>query len=464
MKKLLAILMMLVLIVSLGACKKDEKTQKEGDVGKENKVEKKEEPSQESEITEINFWHSADGKPGEIIERQVEKFNTTIGKEKNIKVVTTFQDWPGTDSLTAAMSVDDIANMPDVIQLYGPSVDIVRDWDRTEWVEDYINKSDSSVKKENLIENAVSSFSIDEKMIGAPFAISTLVMYYNADLLAQAGHEEAPKTIDELSLVMKDIKEKTDADYSLNIRIEQYEFENFMATQGKEGSYFGNNESGHKGKMTEIICQEQINNFINEWQKVVETGALKPTKDSMNEEFAQGLNAMTIMSSSKIATITELVGDSFNWGVAPVPKVAKDDVGGGYPSGSALFMVDRDDQDKLDASWTFISFMLSSEAQSMWLEGYSYVPVNKETLNDDLYKSAVEANPRLSVPFDILLSEPKNVVASFCPSSGEVATVIKDAMINYGHGEVGKDETETIIIEGINKAFEDYFRANPVDK
>lgn len=442
-RKLMTLTLALVLTLSLAACG--------GDSEKNDGV------------TEITFWHSMDGIPGSLVQKQIDAFNAGIGAEKNIRVTGVFQDWPGTEALTAAISTDDVDNMPDVIQLYSENVDLVANWKRTEWVEDYIGTEGSAIAKTDLLANAVSAYTLNGRLLGAPYAISTLALYYNKDLLAQAGYDAPPATIAEMAEMMTAIKEKTQAAYALNARITQFEFESFIATQGGKGTYFGNNESGRSGKMTELACEKEIDAFLTEWNKVVETGALKPTKDSMNEEFAQGLNAMVLMSTSQIPTITDLVGDSFAWGVTEIPTVSADDVGGGFPSGSALFMIDRDSEAKRLAAWEFVQYMLSPEAQSMWLDGYCYVPVNVHAAETDAFKAAVEANPLLAVPSDILASVPDSVVASFCPNSSEIGGIIKDKMIEFGNGNLTKDETFTAIMDGTATAFENYFRANPID-
>lgn len=441
----------LIMALSLTACGQKEETAA-GD------------GSASADMTEVDFWHSADGKVGEIVQKQIDQFNSTVGAEKKIHVTGVFQDWPGTNALTAAMSTDDTANMPDVIQMYSEYVDLIRDWDRTAWTEDFITKEDSKVSKEDLIPNTVSAYSLDGKMIGAPYAISTLILYYNQELLAQAGYEAPPETIGEMAEVIRGVKEKTDAAYGLNARIDQFAFENFIATQGAGGTYFGNNESGRIGKMTELNCGKEIDQYLTEWEKVIAAGGYKATKDSMNEEFAQGLNAMCLMSSSQIPAVTELVGDTFKWGAAPSPKVSSTDVGGGYPSGSGLFMINRDDEKKLNASWEFVQYMISPEAQSMWLDGYCYVPVHTGTIETEEYKNAVAANPLLEVPYTILSTEPAGVVASFCPSSSAVNDVIRNAMLNFAEGTAPREETGAAIKDGINAAFEDYFRANPVEE
>lgn len=416
--------------------------------------------------TEITYWHSMDGIFGEIVNKQVEAFNNTIGQEKNIVVTPVFQNWPGTEALTAAMSTDDIKNMPDVIQLYGESVSLIRDYDRIVWAEDYMTSPDSKVKKEDLIPNTISSHSIDGKMIGVPYTSSALMLYYNKTYFDQAGIKDVPKTLAEMAEIMPTLVEKTDAEYGLNVRVDQFEFENWIATQGPEGSYFGNNESGHNGPMTELEVDKNgtLMNFLTEWEKVVASGAYKATRDSINEEFAAGMHAMVIMTSSRIQTIADLVGDQFEWGVAPIPTVSSEDVGGAYPSGSGLYMLDRDDETKKAAAWEFVQYMISPEAQVMWLDGTGYVPVNTKTVELDAYKAAIEQEPRLNAPLETLQNTPATVVPAFCPNSSTVGSVIKDAMMAFGTGAANKDQTYTTIVEGITQAINDYYRANPINE
>ncbi len=417
----------------------------------------------ESGMTELTFWHSMDSVYAEVMQAQVDLFNETVGKEKNIHVTSVFQNWPGTDALTAAMTTDDIANMPDVIQLYSESINLIRDYSRTVWAEDYIGGEGFSLSKEDLIPGAVAEYSIGGKMIGVPWTASALLLYYNQDYLDQAG-VQVPKTIDEMATILPEITAKTDAEYGLNVRINQYELENWIETQGPEGSEFGNNNNGHDGYITELACAENgtLDKFLTEWQKVVDSGAYKPVRDSINEEFAQGMYGMVVMTSSRIPTINELVGDSFHWGVAPIPTVSADDIGGAYTSGSGLFMLDRDDEAKKEASWEFVQFMASPEAQVLWLEETGYTPVNVNTQELDAYKSAVEAEPRLQVAYDALMQGGEHVIPALVPNNSTIDTVIEDAMIAFGQGSATKEDTFNAIKDGCQRAMDDYYRANPV--
>ena len=467
LKRCAAALMASAIGFSLAACggSVDSSTQAAGGASAEGTSAGADGSASADGVTEITFWHSMDGVFSEVTEKQVAQFNDTIGKEKNIHVTPVFQNWPGTDALSAAMSTDDIANMPDVIQLYSESVNLIRDYDRTVWAEDMLASEGTTLKKEDLMPGAAAEYSIGGKMIGVPWTASALLLYYNQDYLTQAG-VEVPKTIAEMAEILPALKDKTDAEYGLNVRINQFELENWIETQGASGSEFGNNGNGHDGYITEFAAASNgtLDKFLTEWEKVVKSGAYKATRDSINEEFAQGMHAMVIMTSSRIPTIDELVGDSFEWGVAAIPTVSADDIGGAYPSGSGLFMLDRDDDAKKAAAWEFVQYMASPEAQAMWADGTGYTPVNTKTLELDSYKAALEAQPKLQVPYDVLMQSGSSVIPAFIPNNGTVDTVIKDAMLSFGDGSVSKDDTKTAISDGVSKALEDYYRANPIEE
>lgn len=417
-------------------------------------------PSDEN-VTEITFWNSMDTTYGEILNGQIETFNETIGAEKGIHVTSVFQNYPGTESLTAAMSSDDVENMPDVIQLYTESIAVVRDYERTVWAEDML-ADDSSFSKDELIDNVRKSFEINGRLIGMPYNIASYLLYYNNDQLKQAGFDAPPKTIAEMAKMLPVLAEKTNADYGLNTEVRMNELLAFVEQIGAEGTAFGNNNNGHDGYMDALSCAEDgsLENFINAWSEVVDSGAYKATKDSINEEFAAEMYSMVIMSSSRLKTVEDLVGDAFDWQVAPVPTVNEGDAQGSFPTGSGLFVLDRDDDKKVEAAWEFVKYMASADVQAQWVETTGYVPANKAALQSDTYKNAVAENPRLQVAYDVLANAPENMTSPLVPNNSEVDTVIKDSMIQFGEGSADAQTTLESIVSGVNQIFADYYRAN----
>lgn len=414
-------------------------------------------------VTELTFWHSLSDYYGEVLTRQINRFNETIGKEKNIHVTDVYQGWPGTEALTAGMASESVDNLPDVMMLYTPYLNLVRDYDRLAWVEDYITREDATVKKEDLIANAAKSFVMDGRMIGVPYNLSAILLYYNKDYLEAAGYQAPPKTIAEMAQMLPVIVEKTDAEYGLNVHVESYEFESWIVSQGADGAEYGNNSNGRDGHLTELVCQTEMKNFLDEWKKVIDSKSYKYVKGSYNEEFANGLNAMMIRSCSHIPTVDRLVDGAFEWGVSQIPVVNAGDSGGAIPSGGGLFMFDRDDDVRLEAAWEFVQYMISAEAQTMWMETTGYVPVNIHAQELDAYKQYVEAEPRLSTAVEILTNSPEKITVSFSPNTSEMDNVIKETMELMAEGSLSVEETYQTLMEGISGVFEDYYRANPID-
>ena len=127
------------------------------------------------------------------------------------------------------------------------------------------------------------------------------------------------------------------------------------------------------------------------------------------------MHAMVIMTSSRIPTISELVGDSFNWGVAAIPAVSEDDIGGAYPSGSGLFMMDRDDEAKKVAAWEFVQYMASPEAQAMWLEGTGYTPCQCKVSGAGILSDSSRGRVQASGSYDVLMQSGISVIPAFIP-------------------------------------------------
>ena len=353
--------------------------------------------------------------------------------------------------------------MPDVIQLYNEHVNIVRDYDRIVWAEDFLGQGDAILSKEDLIPNLVAAFSINDRMIAVPYNVADLLLYYNVDYFKQAGYDAAPQTIAEMAEMMSAIVEKTDAEYGLNTRFTSFELASFLTKIGADGTYIGNNNSGRSGYMTELACQDELKAFLNEWQKVVDTGVYKPTKDSIVQEFAQGIHAMIITSSSNIVNLNNLVGNNFTWAVAQIPSVNASDAEGTMPSNGALFVVNRDDEARKAAAELFVEYMASGDAQVMWHEKSGYVPVNVHTVETDAYKAYVEKIPQLTVPYDALMKATGKMVSPFTPNNDAVEDVIKGTMLSFGQGSITAEEAYNSLLDGCGAAFEEYYRVNPID-
>ena len=163
----------------------------------------------------------------------------------------------------------------------------------------------------NYYEGPVNSCTLDGKLYGVPFGSNDLVLFYNEDMLNEAG-VEVPTTWDELLEAAKATTTDTVAGFAhCALQNEEGTF-NFLPWVWSTGatSYEINSEGGIKALTFE--------------KDLVDSGAM--TKEAINwtqgdtmHQFIAGNLAMMINGTWQIPTMREEVPD-LNWNVAPIPQ------------------------------------------------------------------------------------------------------------------------------------------------
>lgn len=418
------------------------------------------------EVVTFDVWHSMEGTNGEAFEAMVSNFNETVGKEMGIQANSVFQGSDTASKLKTLIQTEDLENMPDVCLVYGASLPVVGDYENTIPVDDMYGQGSATLAKEDILPAAVQTYTYKGSQICMPFNSSTLLLYYNKDAFEEVGldPENPPQTLAEVAEACEKLTVKdgdTVTRYGFNSVLDRYQMVNLVGNQG-EGTYFGDNESGRAGLITELTCEEQIKNVFTEWQKIAETGGFKYTYDNQNEEFATGVNAMTLMSSARIASVTNLTKDSgVNWGVTNLPDIDSSvDNGGAAIGGASLSMFDKGDEAKKEAAWEFIQYAASAETQSTWCQATGYLPINVNTKNLEDYAAYVEANPAVQVALNQFEATKTNVQEPVLMMQGSVDTVITDAAIYLCEGDLTAEEATDYVVEECNKLFDEYNRAN----
>ena len=163
----------------------------------------------------------------------------------------------------------------------------------------------------NYYEGPVNSCTLDGKLYGVPFGSNDLVLFYNEDMLKEAGCE-VPTTWDELLEAAKATTTDTVSGFAhCALQNEEGTF-NFLPWVWSTGatSYEINSEGGIKA--------------LNFEKELVDSGAM--TKEAINwtqgdtmHQFIAGNLAMMINGTWQIPTMREEVPD-LNWNVAPIPQ------------------------------------------------------------------------------------------------------------------------------------------------
>ncbi len=163
----------------------------------------------------------------------------------------------------------------------------------------------------NYYEGPVNSCTLDGVLYGVPFGSNDLVLFYNEDMLKEAGCE-VPTTWDELLEAAKATTTDTVSGFAhCALQNEEGTF-NFLPWVWSTGAtaYEINSEGGIKALAFE--------------KELVDSGAM--TKEAINwtqgdtmHQFIAGNLAMMINGTWQIPTMREEVPD-LNWNVAPIPQ------------------------------------------------------------------------------------------------------------------------------------------------
>ena len=423
--------------------------------------EQKTEP-EKGEVQNVVFWHSFSGATGEALESIIKSYNEGRGNEKGIQVELVYQGYEGTDKVTLAYQTKDTQNAPDINVGLTSTIPAVMDMDWTVPAERFLNDSNSEITKSSFYEQLQRACSYEGQMVGIPFSNSIPVLYYNKAILEEAGFDAPPETMDELieyveALTIKDGDKVTR--YGLNMQVKRYQLVEFCARQ-KEDGFFGDNEGGRTAPMTKIIAGEDgtLKAFLEKLQELNETGGYKYIEDNINEEFAQGLSAMVIMSSSRMGTLDGLMPGEYM--TANLPKVNADDTGSAAVGGSCLNIFDRGNEARLNAAWDVIQYCVSPENQYIFATASGYIPVNVDCENLDEMKKHYEENPQ----YKVALEQMKNAVVTAQEpldlTYNEINGIITEVMLEFCQGNLSVDEAVQKIVDQCNASLDEYHEMN----
>ncbi|MGT2950526.1 hypothetical protein BU202_03850 [Streptococcus cuniculi] len=409
---------------------------------------------------DITFWHAMKGPNADALEKIVADYNATVGKEKGVTVTPVFQDTGIASKVKMAASTDDIENAPDIIQTVGSDIPSLSALEEIVPAQEFFDSKNAGITTDDYYPHLLRTFTYKEKIMGVPMNVSTLLLYYNEDLLKKAGHTEAPATIAELAQYSTDLG-KVDGVTGLNTEIARYQLANFIVSQS-EKSFMGDNEGGRLQPMTEYTMGKDgtLKAFLTEWEKVVQSGSYKYLEDNPNEEFASGLNAMVLLSSARLGAINHLVGDKFQWKTAFLPKVNEKDTSGASVGGSALVMYNRGDNNKLAAAWDFIKYATSPEVQATWSQATGYIPVNKNTEKLDSMVEFYAKNPNYKVALEQMKASSPMAQEPFDLVNWEVNDIVKDTMGRFAQKQLSVDEAVEELSTKSNEALAEYIRVN----
>ena len=226
-----------------------------------------------------------------------------------------------------------------------------------------------------------------------PYAISTQVMFYNKEILDRAGEDMSnpPRTWQEFYNLCLRLLEKNQGIpefKSFDVGDAPWLFKSMLMQNGCPVVEIDN------GDITPVFNNAKALEVANFWKSLVDSGIMIAGEHSNGQnKFLSGNLAFFAASSSRIARWQDSA--SFEVGAIEMPYF----VNPSLALGGAVIVVFTQDEQRAEAAWEFIEYMLSAKNIADFSLSSGYLPVRKSALELPEMKAAIENNPMFEVAF-----------------------------------------------------------------
>jgi len=235
------------------------------------------------------------------------------------------------------------------------------------------------------------------KSYGFPFAVSTPVLYVNADLIEKAGSrlEDLPKTWPELIALGKQIQDKAGVEKT-GLYFQWDQTGNWLVQSLITSS------GGHmlKADGCSIAFDDKGLWALKTLESFGTTGMPNLGLGQARQSFVAGNIGILVDSTSYVAAAERQIGERFKFRVARFPLEAAD---GMLPAGGNVAMVIAKDEARRKAAWEYVKFATGPVGQTQMVNLTGYMPGNALAVKDpELLGRFYEKNPNHQISIDQL--------------------------------------------------------------
>ena len=465
MKKLLALLLALVMVLSLAACGSSEPAATEAPATEAPAPAATEAPATEAPASllgttpvEITFWHCASDDAGPLMEKYINEFNANNEYQITVKPVYQGQYSDATKLLSTMISGENYSELPDVMQLDATGKVTYFTSGKAFTVDAAKAAFPETTLEDKYLTGAMGNWQFSGAQLGLPFATSTTVTYANMDLLKQAGWDKAPDTFAEVIQLAADMKAAGMTQIAYKALPNTPTLANWI---GQLGSYVVDMSNGADGTATklEMVDSGALETFLTEWKAMYDAG-LPVHEGGKSDEFIAGDVVLYTSSSSSIGSVNAKVNGAFEVGVGPYLRVNDSASYGATVSGSCIVMFDSEDALRKEAAWVFTQYLASADVQADFAAGTGYTPAHLDAMESDVYKALLAEQPAYSVAFDQLSNTPAEMRSVTVGPSTDFYYAIQNCISDMLMNDQSVEETVEIMEEELNGLLYQYLQQN----
>ncbi|MEW2074307.1 ABC transporter substrate-binding protein [Streptomyces sp. NPDC012403] len=281
---------------------------------------------------------------------------------KQLGVTVEQQSVPASQVMTKALRMASSKSLPDIVQFDASEMPTFAD------AGGLVDLRTLGLATDDIPEGIVNFGSYKGTYYGAARSVNTLALFYNKDILDEAG-VRVPTTWDELRQAAKKLTEGNRYGLALSAGGAEdgvFQFTPFMWSNG--------------GDETDLDSPEVVE-ALDYWKALLQDGSLSKstvnwTQADVNDQFMAGNAAMMINGPWQVETLN--TKKSLHWEIAqiPVPETGADSVG---PLGGAVLTVPRTgDTEREKTAGRIVACLASEKEQLTYALNSWMVPANEK--------------------------------------------------------------------------------------
>ncbi len=341
-------------------------------------------------------------------------------------------------------------NLPDIYHsgyhLLPEVVNQLKKRDQVITLEDYIAKEGDAWVKTNYEPSILDLGKVDGKQYGIGFNASTPVLFFNADLVKQAGGDpdNFPKDWDSLiALGAKISSLGGDIDgvaYDIHTWPDDWLWRSLILQQGEQVMK-ADNKTVAFDNGSGLFSLKLARKLVTDGKMVLRD------YEQSRQQFAAGKLGIIFSSPNSARSFSDLIGGRFTLGssVYPVSNPEK----GTVPTGGNAMLILSKDKAQQDAAWEYVKFATSAEGQTIAVLDSGYIPTNKAALAPEYLGKFYDENPNW---YTSIRQIPRAAPWGGYPGTNGVKIwrLQRDLISRVMSGEVTPEEGIVKITEGTN--------------
>ncbi len=231
---------------------------------------------------------------------------------------------------------------------------------------------EADMAAQGFSDNILRLAQVGDQQVGLAFATSNPIMYYNADLIRQAGGnpDQPPKTWDEVIALGAKVKALGNGNEGIDFRWQGDDWMFSALLFGAGGTMLSPDE-----KKVAFNGPEGIAAFNLVSRLVKEGGMPVLTKQAGEQAFVAGKVGFAFQTTGALRNTIKNVGSKFDMRTGPLPLLNPEK--GHLPTGGNAVVILTKDAAKQQAAWKFAKFAAGPFGASVVVPGTGYVPNNE---------------------------------------------------------------------------------------